>query len=190
MTSLSWFLGIVPSHQKTKPANASLKPVTTPPRILEAQTCYGAEPWWNRLSEPVKKADYDLEDVEANKLTEEQKKAAELAPQTESIYTRNKEVWKATNGDILEDHLVKEGLPFSKDSVDAAHARYVAELQAAEEAKAKEEARKEAERKATETAANPSTNPPTTSPTTANPPTTSSKPLMEETKLLLASHLA
>ena len=69
----------------------------------------------------------------------------DLAAQTEMIYTRNKEVWKATNRDTLEGHLIKECLPFSKDSVDAAHARYVAELQVADEAKAKEEARKAAE---------------------------------------------
>jgi hypothetical protein len=96
------------------------------------------------LSEPVKKADYDPEDVETIKLAEEQKKAADLATQTESIYTRNKDVWKATNRQILEDHLVKEGIEFSKETVDAAHARYVAEIQAADEAKAKADAARKA----------------------------------------------
>jgi hypothetical protein len=116
------------------------------------------------LSEPVKKADYDPEDVETIKLAEEQKKAADLATQTESIYTRNKDVWKATNRQTLEDHLVKEGIEFSKQAVDAAHAKYVGEIQASDEAKAKADA----ERKAAETSSS-----------------TSSKPLDEETQRML-----
>ncbi len=115
--------------------------------------------------EPVKQPEYDPEDLAAIKLAEEQKKAADLAAQTESIYTRNKEFWKATNRDILEAHCVKEGLNFSKEIIDAAHAKYVAELQAAEEAKAKADAA-EAERKAAETAAR---TPPTTPLTTEHP---------------------
>jgi hypothetical protein len=101
-----------------------------------------------------------------------------MSRQTELIYTRNKEVWKATNRQTLEDHLVKEGLPFSKEVVDAAHARYVAELQAAEEAKAKEEARKAAEA-ATKT-------PTKTPPNTVTPINTSQKPLDVESLRLLA----
>jgi hypothetical protein len=86
-----------------------------------------------------------------------------LATQTESIYTRNKEVWKTTNRDILEKHLVDDGLPFSKESVDAAHALYVKELQDIDEKKAQEEkAKADAERK--KGAANPPPSPPTNTP--------------------------
>jgi hypothetical protein len=113
---------------------------------------------------------------------------------------RNKDVWKATIRQTLEDHLVKEGIEFSKEAVDAAHARYVAEIQAGEEAKAKEEKAKaeavEAARKAAETAATPPLTPTATPPQTTDPSSTptpdpSTKPLDEETRLLLelAPHL-
>jgi len=62
------------------------------------------------------------------------------------LYTRIRDVWKTINRGDIEQHLIKEGLPFTKEAVDAAHAKYVAELQAADEkAKAAEEARKAAE---------------------------------------------
>jgi hypothetical protein len=98
------------------------------------------------------------------------------------IYTRNKEVWKATNRDILEKHLVDEGIDFNKDSVDAVHARYVAELQAADEAKVKAEEAK-AKAKAAETAAS---TPPTTPLTTEHPAEHPVKPLDEEAQRMLA----
>jgi hypothetical protein len=143
------------------------------------------------VSEPVKQPEYDPEDLVAIKLAEEQKKAADLAAQTEMIYTRNKEVWKTTNRDILEDHCVKEGLNFSKEAIDAAHARYVAELQAAEEAKAKADAAKEAASKAAEAAARTPVTPPVTPPTTTDPTSTptsepATKPLDDESLRLLA----
>ncbi|MGA3405780.1 MAG: hypothetical protein ABSD49_08630 [Candidatus Bathyarchaeia archaeon] len=104
------------------------------------------------MSEPVKQPEYDPEDLAAIKLAEEQKKAADLAAQTESIYIRNKEVWKTTNRDILEDHCVKEGLNFSKEAIDATHAKYVAELQIADEAKAKADAAEAGRKKIAESA--------------------------------------
>jgi hypothetical protein len=45
----------------------------------------------------------------------------------------------------IEQHLIKEGIPFSKESLDAAHAKYVNELQQADEKAKAEEARKAAE---------------------------------------------
>jgi hypothetical protein len=153
------------------------------------------------LSEPVKKADYDPEDLAAIKLAEEQKKAADLAAQTQSIHTRNREFWKTTNRDILEQHCVTEGMDFTKEAIDAAHAMYVKELQdidekKAQEEKAKEEAAKEAARKAAETAVTPTstptiTPPQTTTPTVTPTPDPSTKPLDEETRTLLelAPHL-
>ena len=109
-----------------------------------------------------------------------------MATQTESIYTRNKDVWKATNRDILEAHCVKEGIDFTKDIIDVVHARYVAELQAAEEAKAKADAAEAERKKAAETT---STTPPTTHvttpPTMEHPAEYSTKPLDEETRRVL-----
>jgi len=113
-----------------------------------------------------------------------------LATQTESIYIRNKEVWKTTNRDTIEDHCVKEGLNFSKEAIDAAHAKYVAELQAADEAKARADAAEAERKKAAETAATPPLTPTATPPQTTDPSSTptpdpSTKPLDEETRLLL-----
>jgi hypothetical protein len=139
------------------------------------------------VSEPVKQPEYDPEDLAAIKLAMEQKKAAEVIAQTQSIHTRNREVWKATNRDVLEKHLIDEGLPFMKESVDAAHAKYVAELQQADELKAKEEKAKadavEAARKAAETAAK---TPQSTPAATENPVENPAKPLDAETQRMLA----
>jgi hypothetical protein len=71
----------------------------------------------------------------------------------------------------------------NKDSVDVVHARYVAELQAAEEEKAQEEARKEAEHKAAESASNSDTKTVKPAESDAN---SDAKPLDAETRRLLA----
>jgi hypothetical protein len=72
---------------------------------------------------------------------------------------RNKDVWKATNRQTLEDHLVKDGIEFSKEAVDAAHAKYAGEIQASDEAKAKADAARKATENSSSTTMNPSENP-------------------------------